>query len=177
MTNAISEEKQNVQTEVNHILLQDKQYESQISSLQDRINEIQSKVIEADVSTCPLCEQEVSKDTKEMLEQKVLVYQEKCNQLQEKIDSNLSKVRLVKEESETSVRNLISKISVVETKITELKQLQQRELQELKKRLQQAISKVHKLFKQEENRIVNEVEVQKQTLEGKIEELERKSGV
>lgn len=172
LQNTISEEKQNVQSEINNIFLQNKQFESQISSLQERINEIQSKVIETDVSTCPLCEQEVNRDTKEMLEQKVVTYQEKCIQLQVEIDSNVSKVRLVKEESKEKLRDLTSKISDLETRITELKQVQRKELQELEKRLQQATSKVYELFKQEKSRIVGEVEAQKQILRGKIEELE-----
>jgi len=172
LQSAISEEKQNVLSEVNAIFLKNKQFESQISSFQERINEIQSKVIEADISTCPLCEQEVNKDTKEMLNQKVLSYQEKCNQLQEEIDNNVSKLELIKEESETKIRDLTSKISEVEVRITEIKQAQQEELQALETRLQQATSKVYKLFEQERDRIVGEVEAEKQLVKSKIKELE-----
>lgn len=170
--NTISEEKQNIQSEINNIFLQNKQFESQISSLQERINEIQSKVIEANVSTCPLCEQEVNRNNKKMLEQKVLTYTEKCVQLQVEIDSNVSKVRLIKEGSKERLRELALKISDLETRITELKQVQRKEIQELEKRLQQVTSKVHELFGQERSRIVDEVKAQKQILKGKIEELE-----
>lgn len=169
----ISEEKQNCQTEVNSIVLQNKGFESQICSLQERIREIQSKVIEADISICPVCEQPVTENTKEMLSQKIADYKEKCRQLQKEIDNNLSQIRQIKENHETKVQDLTSKISEIELKISNLKQSQRNELDKLDGRLKSAISKVHDLFKQSKECIIGEIEKEKQILKSKINNLEK----
>jgi DNA repair exonuclease SbcCD ATPase subunit len=118
------------------------QQKGKIESLNARINEIQTKVLDSDVSECPLCEQSVDEHTTNTLIDKVNDYQNEitvCNQRMYELDEVIKvvniKIEHVRETADSQLKDL-------QSDERSWKRASQDKLEEIQRRLSEAIQKV-----------------------------------
>ena len=138
--------------------LQRSQQQSTIKSLTERIKEIQSNVLDADISECPLCEQVVDENTTNMLIDKVNNYQAEitvcnqhiyeCEQVIERIHSDMS----------TESKKSNDAIKQIDSDERALKRAKQDKLEEIQNKLNTATSKVFNIEATEKQRITKETD-------------------
>jgi len=138
--------------------LQRNKEEGTIVSLNERIKEIQTKVLDAEVSECPLCEQCVDEHTTKTLIDKINAYQDKitvckqriyeCEQVIEKINSDMS--------IESNKSNSV--IKQIDSDERALKKAKQEKLEEIQGKVSVASSKVYSIESSEKERIKKEIE-------------------
>ena len=141
--------------------------ESDIRNWQARANEIEKNVIKAEISECPLCEQEVSEKTIELLTEKVVKYNND-------IDHAFKLVSLFQEQINEINANFTKESNTINTQqVTfreEHKQIKQKEkdkLNEIHKRWIVAIEKVDVLAHNELKQIEQKFQQTKNDLNSK----------
>ncbi len=156
-----------VQEEKHKIELKSRNIESDIRNWQARANEIEKNVIKAEISECPLCEQEVSEKTIELLTEKVVKYNND-------IDHAFKLVSLFQEQINEINANFTKESNTINTQqVTfreEHKQIKQKEkdkLNEIHKRWIVAIEKVDVLAHNELKQIEQKFQQTKNDLNSK----------
>ena len=142
---------------------------------QERIDEIITHVIEAEVSECPLCEQQVSKETLKTLEEKTEKYKKSIEEGNNEAKVIEEKIEKVEFEIKEVVRKKEEDVAQLENQESEIKNQQEDEFEKISNKLQSACDKVEKLADDEEKQIVKEEnEKSYNLLEQKNELLEKK---
>lgn len=129
-------------------------YINACSSLKERIKEIQSHVLDVDISECPLCEQDVDENTIETLKNKIESYERKITI--HETNANVDKIAIEELSQELSDKSKKSNelLKQVEIEDQSKKIAKQDELEQLEKKLTFAVNKVSEITKQEEQTIV-----------------------
>jgi exonuclease SbcC len=148
------------------------QQKGTIESLNVRINEIQTQVLDADVSECPLCEQCVDEHTTNTLIDKVNNYQAEitvCNQRIYEADELIKvinvKIEHVKETANSDLKNL-------ESNERSWKRASQDKLEDIQRRLSEAIQKVKATVNIKTKEILDESTIKTDVLVNREKELQ-----
>jgi DNA repair exonuclease SbcCD ATPase subunit len=143
-------------------------------SIRDRVTEIQSHVIDADISECPLCEQSVDEHTIKMLEKKIEDYnvesftaQAQIQVLSDSIQDNIKELKRVTDESNEKLKHN-------EAEDRQVKRAKQDELEQLSKKFMDASDKVNALAKEQEQEIIEASKEKSKELEKRKIELSDK---
>ncbi len=125
----------------------------EITSFLERKNEINSNVIEAKISICPTCEQDVTDEAREKLIEKISSYNKKISILSQK-ENKCSKQKIEFQnmlEEETSKYNRM--IATIDNEIAICKREESEEYKKIQDRVEVAIKKVSELVKIEQKKI------------------------
>ena len=147
---------------------------SPCESIRERVAEIQSHVIDASISECPLCEQSVDEHTIEMLEAKIEDYnieisfaETKAAQLSDAIEANKLELVRAREKSNENLKQN-------EDEERQVKRAKQDELEQLSKKFMDASDKVTDLAKEQEQEIIQASKERSKELEQRKIELSDK---
>lgn len=137
---------------------------NKVDSIRDRVTEIQSHVIDADVSECPLCEQAVDEDTIKMLEKKIEDYnvesftaQAQIQVLSDAIEDNIKESKRATDKADENLKHN-------EAEERAIKRAKQDELEQLNRKVTDAIGKVTEIAKEQEQGIIAESNKKTETL-------------
>jgi len=147
---------------------------SACGSLEDRIKEIQTHVLDADVSECPLCEQDVDKHTVETLEGKINSYNEEIQAHETDANATAMAIEEIDKKIVLESKKANDSKQQVEAEERAAKRAQQDELEQLKQKLDGAIGKVNELARQQNQEIIAESNEKSNTLAEKKNELSDK---
>lgn len=131
---------------------------STMESLSSRISEIQTHVLDCEVSECPLCEQHVDENTIKTLENKITDYQSEHTFSQTKIDEIKKEIQLIHEKMSKEANETREKLKIVESDERSWKFAKQDKLNDIDSRLQDAILKVNESMILEKQVIIDEID-------------------
>jgi len=147
---------------------------SACGSLEDRIKEIQTHVLDADVSECPLCEQDVDKHTVETLEGKINSYNEEIQAHETDANATAMAIEEIDKKIVLESKKANDSKQQVEAEERAAKRAQQDELEQLKQKLDGAIGKVNELARQQNQEIIADSNEKSNTLTKNKNELSDK---
>lgn len=116
-----------------------------IESIKERINEISINVLDKEFSTCPTCEQEVSKETIQKLVDKINNYNIQINELNNHIIEYNKKDTILKNSLKLTKEEYEKQISDINKKIDLCKQKELIELEKIKNRIVAATNKIEEI--------------------------------
>lgn len=147
-----------------------------MKSIQERIDEIKTHVLDTEISECPLCKQEVTGETINMLNKKIEEYKQIWNELKtQKLheQTEIKKAETLYEMKRESYEEILNKIESEKRSIQRAKQDEESTLQN---KVESTIEQVNELALQQKQEI--EKEGEKESLElhkQKIELQEKKN--
>jgi len=125
----------------------------EIESLLERLEEIETNVMETENSTCPMCEQEVSDEAKEKLINKVTLYKGKVRKFSQKQKECEDKRNELAESLKAETEKYDSMIAMVNREISRCKQEESEEYEKIEYRFKIATEKVDELVSAETKKI------------------------
>lgn len=129
-------------------------YLSTCKSLKERVSEIQSHVLDVDISECPLCEQDVDERTIKTLEQKILSYNDEINIHEINVNKIASVIEELNKRLSDESKKSNDSLRQVENEERAAKAAKADELLQIDHKLKTAINKVTTIAKQEEQHII-----------------------
>jgi len=154
--------------------LQENELISEETNIKLRIEEIQFKVLDAEVSECPLCEQDVTDKTVELLASKVTKGNEQIKMIMlnlEKLKEKRKDLNKLLEEESNKARKETNEI---DSKLNDLDNNEKIKLAEIDKKLEDAIEKINTLALQELQKINIELKDDQEKVTKEISNLNQK---
>ena len=148
--------------------------ESNINHLRSQIDEIKRDVLDVDLAECPLCKQEVSEETKQLLSDKVASHEAEVQSLRERVTRYTDKIKEINTEMLRGSEELNSFIAKARDEAQQLKDEERIALQEIDERLSVATQKVNSLVDEQIKQIHIENENSKMDLNAQKLELQTK---
>jgi len=149
------------QEKIHNIELKKSKLNNIISSLKERINEINTNVIEAKISICPTCEQNVDEKIKINLIKKINDNQEQIDLTTKTINIYETEIKSLKSELINKVKKNNNELAIYKESIIKLNNEDQNKCDNNKKRLKEALIKIKNLSLSEGEKI--EIELNKET--------------
>jgi len=145
-----------------------------IIGLETRVGEIESDVLNSEISVCPTCEQDVSEKTIELLQNKVHNYHvEIANHLKKIMDIQQLQKQMKQEVGENEIL-LQERVKIIRGQIEELKSIESQEVKEILTRLTTAKNQVELLCLSQSKDYGKKSAVEKQSLTAEKAELQTK---
>ena len=116
-----------------------------ISSLKERIDEINTNVIEAEISSCPTCEQIVDAQAKANLIKKIDDNQKQINLTTKTINIYETEIKSLKSESIDKIKKINNELVIHNESIIKLNTEEQDKYNQNKERLKEALTKIKNL--------------------------------
>ena len=151
--------------------LEKQQYLNTIKSNNTRVQEIQTHVIDAAVSECPLCEQAVDEHTTEMLEKKIEEYNVESSFAQTKADQIAEAIEAVKLKTKRAIDEASERLVQNESEARAIKRAKQDEVQQLRQKFTEASNQVYARAKEQEQILIQASNDHCEELNQKKEEL------
>jgi exonuclease SbcC len=150
--------------EINSVNSEITKIKTDIKYFNERISEIESNILEKDISSCPTCEQEVDETTKEKLIKKINKYKSEIELLSESIPPLEQDIMVLKNRKVEGKNEYESKIQKINDDLTEAKAEKDRRVKEVNDRLNETIQKVELVEDSQKKEIRNEIEEEKNSL-------------
>jgi len=167
-----------IQKEISDCRLKKEKLSGQIDSRKARIREITEQVLEADISTCPVCEQEVNEDTKKMLLGKIKTYEKEISELEESISELENRMESLEKERWEKEKQIQDQIRVIRERIEENISQKNEIISKLSERLNTALQNLEIAVKKEKEALqkllhkIEELREEKRELEDKVRKYE-----
>jgi len=168
---ALSDKIAELQEEKHELEIKKNRLENSCSSLDGRIEEIQTHVIDHDISECPLCEQTVDEVTIKTLEDKIAGYRQEIKQYLQEIGQFNTKITEVNRKLSEESNKANDELKHNDSEQNAVKRAQQEEYSAIRDKLETATSKVLELAKQEEQNIKQEENTKSSELQEQKNEL------
>ena len=170
--NDLITEKQN---EKHKLELEETEFHSRQMNLEDKVQEIKSNVIDADISSCPTCKQEISDETKEILKKQVKSFEDEIENIEEAMKNISNERSEINKVLVDESKKIHENISNVDREKKETTRAMNDEYEQIERKLHGAITKVIELAAQEHKNIVKDENNESNDLtEQKSELIERK---
>ena len=165
---------QEAQEERHHLELKIETIKAKNNGLKNRIDEIKEKVIDAEVSSCPLCEQDLNKETIQLLTNKTNEYGVELDIGMKNIISISEQVQDLNSNLAKESKEINLKLENVSTKKIDLQHKETDELGYVSARLDDTYDKVEELGEKEIDKLNTDKVTKKKDLENKKVELTQK---
>jgi len=171
-----------VQEEKHKCLIEITEIKNEVKSLEERINEIKTHVIDADLSECPLCKQPVTGNTIETLNKKINEYQEKINELKVTYNEKQDIIKNIESAYEKKQKNYEEIINSIESEKRAVKGAQNDEESVLENKIKTAVDQVNQIVVEQQEIIEKEakdksVDLQKQKNELQTKKLKQETNI
>jgi DNA repair exonuclease SbcCD ATPase subunit len=144
-----------------------------IKSLQDRIIEIQTHVIDAEISECPLCKQSVNETTINLLHDKIGGYKEEITNA----NANIYEMDQAIQSLNAQMQNEVTKVEIdlksLDSDMKALKRAKQDKLESISRKLTDTIQAVEIAANEEKQRITKEIDEKTKELVVREQELKQ----
>jgi len=166
--------KENLKEQLHSLEIQIGANNQRIIGIEGRINEIKVGVLDAEISTCPTCEQDVTAKTIQLLGEKVSRYQNQIAEHKNDITKTQQSINTMKQNFDKEEKLIQERIKIINGQIEETRNNQDQESKSLLERLQTAIHQVEKMASNQIKDYNQRAATEKQSLTANKLELESK---